>query len=107
MTHVTCRLIAKNWDQLWNPMLDNRVWATFTFSGMTVFALLLTLSAECQQPLVAGSFYSRGNAHYCVDDYHRLYGTRCDVCGEYVEGEVITALGKTYHDQCFHCSRCR
>ena len=31
MTHVTCRLAAKNWDQLRNPTLSNRVWATFTF----------------------------------------------------------------------------
>jgi len=32
MTHVTCQLTAKNRDQLGNPTLDNRVWATFTFS---------------------------------------------------------------------------
>jgi len=31
MTCVTCRLTAKNRDQLWNPTLGNRVWATFTF----------------------------------------------------------------------------
>jgi len=31
LTHVTCRLTAKNRDQLRNPMLGNRVWATFTF----------------------------------------------------------------------------
>jgi len=31
MTHVTCRLTAKDRDQLWNPTLGNRVWATFTF----------------------------------------------------------------------------
>ena len=30
MTHVTCRLTAKNRDQLQNPTLGNRVWATFT-----------------------------------------------------------------------------
>jgi len=29
MTHVTCRLTAKNRDQLRNPTLCNRVWATF------------------------------------------------------------------------------
>jgi len=29
MTHVTCRLTAKNRDQLWNSTLGNRVWATF------------------------------------------------------------------------------
>jgi len=31
MTRVTCRLTAKNRDQLLNPTLGNRVWATFTF----------------------------------------------------------------------------
>ena len=31
MTHVTCRLTTKNRDQLRNPTLDNRVWASFTF----------------------------------------------------------------------------
>ena len=32
MTHVTCRLTAKNRDQLRNPTLRNRVWATFIFN---------------------------------------------------------------------------
>ena len=31
MTYVTCWLTAKNRDQLQNPTLGNRVWATFTF----------------------------------------------------------------------------
>jgi len=31
MTHVTCRLTAKNRDRLRDPTLGNRVWATFTF----------------------------------------------------------------------------
>jgi len=31
MTQVTCRLTAKNRDQLQNPTLGNRVWATFAF----------------------------------------------------------------------------
>jgi len=31
MTHVTCRLTAKNQDQRRNPTLGNQVWATFTF----------------------------------------------------------------------------
>ena len=30
MTHITCGLTAKNPDQLRNPTLGNRVWATFT-----------------------------------------------------------------------------
>ena len=31
MIHVTYRLTVKNRDQLRNPPLGNRVWATFTF----------------------------------------------------------------------------
>ena len=31
MTNVICRLTAKNRDQLPDPTLGNRVWATFTF----------------------------------------------------------------------------
>jgi len=30
MTHVTCRLTAKNREQIRNPTLGNRVWASFT-----------------------------------------------------------------------------
>jgi len=38
MIHVTCRLTAKNLDQLRNPTLGNRVWATF-FSFIGNYAL--------------------------------------------------------------------
>jgi len=43
MTHVTCRLTAKNRDQLRNPRLGTRVWATFTFHG----AIGLKWFTEC------------------------------------------------------------
>ncbi|XP_069899984.1 actin-binding LIM protein 1 isoform X8 [Globicephala melas] len=36
-----------------------------------------------------------------------MYGTRCHGCGEFVEGEVVTALGKTYHPNCFACTICK
>ena len=44
MTHVTCRLTAKNRDQLRNPTLGSRVWATL----FTVFICsLLLFSKTC------------------------------------------------------------
>jgi len=46
MTHVTCRLTAKNRDQLQNPMLGNRVWATFTF-----FRVIYEIRHEIAQTL--------------------------------------------------------
>ncbi|XP_023585737.1 actin-binding LIM protein 1 isoform X3 [Trichechus manatus latirostris] len=36
-----------------------------------------------------------------------MYGTCCHGCGEFVEGEVVTALGKTYHPNCFACTICK
>ncbi|PKK28100.1 actin binding LIM protein 1, transcript variant X11 [Columba livia] len=36
-----------------------------------------------------------------------MYGTRCNGCGDFVEGEVVTALGKTYHPSCFACTVCK
>ena len=38
MIHVTCRLPAKSHDQLRNPTLGNRVWATFTFFSIVCVA---------------------------------------------------------------------
>jgi len=42
MIHVTCRLTAKNRDQLRNPTLGSRVWATFftcaLYRGMKVMS---------------------------------------------------------------------
>ena len=46
MTHVTCRLIAKNRDQLWNPAVGNRVLATFTFCCLTTQARHLRTPME-------------------------------------------------------------
>ena len=31
MTHITCRMTVKNRDQLRDPTIGNRLWATFTF----------------------------------------------------------------------------
>ncbi|CAN7937843.1 unnamed protein product [Ixodes hexagonus] len=36
-----------------------------------------------------------------------MFGTKCAGCGQFVEGEVVTALGNTYHQKCFVCGRCR
>ena len=41
MTHVTCKLTAKNRDRLRNPTLGNRVWATFTFIICTALVLCM------------------------------------------------------------------
>ncbi|XP_033986757.1 actin-binding LIM protein 2 isoform X1 [Trematomus bernacchii] len=36
-----------------------------------------------------------------------MYGTRCFSCQDFIEGEVVSALGKTYHPRCFVCASCK
>ncbi|XP_071985467.1 actin-binding LIM protein 1 isoform X16 [Engystomops pustulosus] len=61
----------------------------------------------CGCDLAQGGFFIKNGEYLCTLDYQRMYGTQCSGCGEFVEGEVVTALGKTYHPACFACTVCR
>ncbi|KAM5243617.1 actin-binding LIM protein 1 isoform 13-T15 [Hipposideros larvatus] len=61
----------------------------------------------CGCDLAQGGFFIKNGEYLCTLDYQRMYGTRCHGCGEFVEGEVVTALGKTYHPNCFACTTCK
>ncbi|PAA65674.1 hypothetical protein BOX15_Mlig000859g1 [Macrostomum lignano] len=63
--------------------------------------------AECSAGLERGGFFVRDAKFYCPDDYQRLFGVKCRICAGYVVGEVITALGSTFHPSCFRCQTCR
>jgi len=54
MTHVTCRLTAKNRDQLWNPTLGSRV-----RGGESVSERVLKIGLESHKlwPKIKGLFY--------------------------------------------------
>ncbi|XP_073747482.1 actin-binding LIM protein 2 isoform X16 [Callorhinus ursinus] len=61
----------------------------------------------CGCDLAEGGFFVRQGEYICTQDYQRLYGTRCFSCDQFIEGEVVSALGKTYHPDCFVCAACR
>ncbi|XP_043911854.1 actin-binding LIM protein 1 isoform X20 [Protopterus annectens] len=61
----------------------------------------------CGCDLAQGGFFIKNGEYLCTLDYQRLYGTRCHGCGDFIEGEVVTALGKTYHPNCFVCTVCK
>ena len=71
------------------------------------------LTGACPAPAVCGcdlaqsGFFFKNQEYICTHDYQQLYGTRCDSCGDFITGEVISALGRTYHPKCFVCSTCR
>ncbi|XP_058262501.1 actin-binding LIM protein 1-like isoform X21 [Hemibagrus wyckioides] len=61
----------------------------------------------CGCDLAQGGFFMKNGEYLCTLDYQRLHGTCCHGCGNFVEGEVVTALGKTYHPSCFVCTICK
>eukprot|EP00063_Salmo_salar_P093697 XP_014068532.1 PREDICTED: actin-binding LIM protein 3-like isoform X10 [Salmo salar] len=61
----------------------------------------------CGCGLARSGFYQKSGEYICTSDYQRLYGTRCDRCDGFITGEVVSALGRTYHPTCFVCSVCR
>jgi len=79
MTHVICRLTAKNRDQLRNPTLGNRVWATFLtpdisphptkgFYKLFVSWSVCTFHAQwpVKQP-VSDACHEKISCHVCVE----------------------------------------
>jgi len=73
MTHVACRLTAKNRDQLRNPMLGNRVWTTFTF-------LNVSSGVETQSGPQFGEHDSRGT-QTCTELASFVRNTNVHKCG--------------------------
>jgi len=61
----------------------------------------------CNCDLARSGFFQKKGEYVCTADYQRLYGTRCDRCDGFITGEVVSALGRTYHPRCFVCSVCR
>ncbi|XP_067374612.1 actin-binding LIM protein 3 isoform X8 [Channa argus] len=60
----------------------------------------------CNCDLARSGFFQKKGEYICTADYQRLYGTRCERCDSFITGEVVSALGRTYHPKCFVCSVC-
>ncbi|XP_078509115.1 actin-binding LIM protein 3 isoform X2 [Lissotriton helveticus] len=61
----------------------------------------------CSCDLAQSGFFFKNGEYICTKDYQEMYGTRCNSCRDFITGEVISALGRTYHPKCFVCSMCR
>lgn len=44
---------------------------------------------------------------YCEEDFFKRFGPKCPVCSEVLEGKVVQALDKSYHQKCFVCNSCK
>ncbi|KAM8837778.1 actin-binding LIM protein 1-like isoform 4-T4 [Spinachia spinachia] len=61
----------------------------------------------CGCDLAHSGFFLKNGDYLCPLDFQRLHGTLCSSCGDFVEGAVVTVLGKTYHPACFVCCVCK
>merc|ERR1712062_298071 len=58
---------------------------------------------QCFRPFGDDEIYEYDDKRYCEQDYQMLYAPQCALCGEFVFGEVIKALNKDWHPECFRC----
>jgi len=58
MTYITCRLTAKNRDQLRNRTLGNRVWANFTTFTLNVHYFTFFTLLHPAEGVLGGDFFS-------------------------------------------------
>ncbi|VDO10237.1 unnamed protein product [Rodentolepis nana] len=61
---------------------------------------------ECDKPLDEQNFHFRDRCLFCPEDYRQEYAIKCAACGTPVEGDVVTALGSTFHTFCLRCFSC-
>lgn len=87
------RVYCSMWTKAWN--------------GLTLLMPICVSRIVCGCDLAQGGFFMKNGEYLCMLDYQRMHGTRCNGCGDFVEGEVVTALGKTYHPTCFVCTICK
>lgn len=92
---------------LWQCSDPQVVWKCSLFSWFLLEPVSLCVGAVCGCDMAQSGFFIRNGDYLCPLDFQRLHGTPCNNCREFVEGEVVTVLGKTYHPACFVCNICK
>ncbi|KAK9454465.1 hypothetical protein V1511DRAFT_460624 [Dipodascopsis uninucleata] len=62
---------------------------------------------KCHLSLETSIFYEHEGNIYCRADYHESFSPRCHRCHCTIEGDVVNALGHTYHVDHFACEGCQ
>ncbi|XP_054278966.1 leupaxin-like [Macrosteles quadrilineatus] len=63
--------------------------------------------AHCKKPIREPTFREQSGQPYCEADYMQLYGKSCSGCGQPIKNTILTALNKTWHQECFKCTKCQ
>ncbi|KAJ6223678.1 hypothetical protein RDWZM_002223 [Blomia tropicalis] len=94
-----------------NPECSKKCTGNVLRVGTNYYHVGCFICHDCKSSLAQGGFFTQTNekgkaASYCTKCYQQSFGTKCAACNRFVEGEVVTALGNTYHQHCFRCNRC-
>mmetsp|Transcript_26397 Transcript_26397/g.37161 ORF Transcript_26397/g.37161 Transcript_26397/m.37161 type:complete len:183 (-) Transcript_26397:58-606(-) len=76
--------------------------------GMTFHPTCLVCNV-CGKDFSDGSVLQEGQDGYayCAKDFVNTFCPKCATCGEGIQGQVITALDRSYHPEHFVCSTCK
>ncbi|EKE38300.1 LIM domain containing protein [Entamoeba nuttalli P19] len=61
---------------------------------------------NCKKPLGTNPFHNVENSPYCKDCFIAKFAKMCARCGKPITTNCVSALGKTYHSECFVCTKC-
>lgn len=75
-------------------------------AGQT-YHLKCFVCSECAVPLDMSDIYAHGGRVYCESHFEALCLPVCHACESFIEGDLVRALGKTYHPEHFCCSLCK
>lgn len=66
--------------------------------------------ADCSNK-IEGKYYTVSDNVICAKCYKKKHGdqdtTNCQECGKEVKGQIIRAVGFSYHPECFKCCECK
>jgi len=62
--------------------------------------------AQCEKPFLGQKHYERNGLAYCEVHFNQLFGDVCYQCNEVIDGDVVSALNKSWCVNCFQCTCC-
>lgn len=61
----------------------------------------------CGKDLAFVGFFVQNDQYFCPEDFQERFGTKCNICHMFLEGEGINVGGNVYHERCFVCASCK
>ncbi|KAI2809505.1 hypothetical protein BLOT_000654 [Blomia tropicalis] len=61
---------------------------------------------RCDRILDPNNFETHDGKPYCKDHFNEMFLPKCFACKKPITDKVVSALGKTWHPECFACVQC-